>query len=227
MGLVLAAALPAAAAAAVGFGRTHASTFRADAVGWSACVAIAAFGPAGGLAAIVAIVAAPLLLAGAHAVAGGAPSSALLLGAVCAACAASAAGLRSLGRTVGCPEPAAGAVAALVLALAGSGVWWVDRVAEGLPPRVSGTVRQAVVRADPVTAIAYDVAGYERLHAQDVYEGTVVATTPVVPPEAGTVALAYGAFGSLAIAGAAAARRRPGRRPGPVSRPAAAGETAP
>lgn len=130
---------------------------------------------------------------------GGPPGGAFALGAVCAGCACATAGLRALGRGIRCPEPAAGAVALLVLALAGSSVWWVDRIAEVLPPGVRGPLRQAVVRADPVTAIAYDAAGHERLHAQDVYEGTVVATTPVVPPDAGEVAWAYGGVGALAL----------------------------
>gem|GEM_PF-5850799 len=134
---------------------------------------------------------------------------------MCVGCACATAGLRALGRGIRCPEPAAGAVAALVLSLAGSGVWWVDRVAEVLPPGVRGPLRQAVVRADPVTAIAYDVAGYERLHAHDVYEGTVVATTPVVPPDASEVAGAYGGAGALALV-LAAAIGRPRRRVEPT-----------
>ncbi len=170
-------------------------------------MAVAGFGPVGPLAALAALLAGPALLALAHAVAGGSPAGSMLLGAVCAGCACAVAGLRSLGSVVRCPEPASGGVATLVLALAGSGVWWVDRAVEGLPPEVAGTVRQAVVRADPVTAIAYDVDGYERLHAEDVYEGTIVATTPVVPPDAGEVALAYGAVGALLLAGTATLRR--------------------
>lgn len=140
-------------------------------------------------------------LAGLAALAGHGGSSASLLGMGVAVCAAAAA-LAGLFARLGAPGPAASAVAALTLWVACGGVWWADRLAATVAAPARGPIREAVLAADPLTSAAYAL-GFDRLHAEDVYEGTLVGSSTVRAPRARDTALAWGA---LALAAGLASR---------------------
>lgn len=104
-------------------------------------------------------------------------------------------GLATLGRSLRCPDPGA-AICALVVVLAGlTAIRWVDPAAERLSLDRRANFRQAVLRADLATAAAYDVAGYDRLHAPDIYEDTTIASLPLALPEVLPCAAAWGGVG--------------------------------
>jgi hypothetical protein len=169
-------------------------------------VLAAAFAPGGLFGRALAVGAGALLLAVVHAVAGsavgasasGAPALAVLgLGA-----GGAAAALSALGARLGCPDPAASAVACAVLWAAGAAVWWVDDAAGRLPVERRPALRQAVLRVDWMTAAAYSAASYDRLRSGDVYARTTIGTLSLETPRAGEVAAAWGALAGVAALGA-------------------------
>lgn len=212
---IAAAAIPACAAALATLSKGsagHAALFRSDAAGLVAAVAVGAFVRPTRLGLLAALVAAPLLLAAVHAAIASSAigeasgtSAILRLG---MGVALAAAGLAALGRSLAAPGPAAGALSACTLWLACGGIWWVDTLAERVDTARRPAVREAVLRVDPLTAASYDAAGYDRLHAPDVYESAVVATTTVPSPHAGDTAMLWGAVGVAAAAASRIPRRR-------------------
>ena len=52
-----------------------------------------------------------------------------------------------------------------------------------------------MLRADLATAAAYEVAGYDRLHAPDVYDATTIASLPLALPELTPCAAAWASVG--------------------------------
>jgi hypothetical protein len=147
-----------------------------------------------------------------HGAAFGLWEGAARLGALLVAAALAASGLAAVGRRVGAPGVAAGAVAACVLWTAMAGLWWADRVAEGLPPVERHGFRQAVLHVDLATAAAYDAADYDRFHDPDVYARVPLASALMERPRALTTAAVWGVAGALAWAVALLLRPGSGRR---------------
>ncbi len=129
----------------------------------------------------------------------------------------SASGLSALGRRVGAPGVAAGAVAASVLWVAMLGLYWADPLSEHVPLALRRGVRQAVLYVDPVLAASYGAAGHDRLHDPDVYFEVPLASSLIQAPDARTTGLTWTAVGLLSWAAALVGRRRgPGTaRPAP------------
>jgi hypothetical protein len=189
--------------------------FVADAAGVATAVGVAAFAPAGAArsAARIAVAAAlgGLAHAGVAALRGGAASGAWALAALVAGVMAGAAGLASLARGGGVPAPAGPAVAAAVLWTACGGAWWADALAGNVAGDDRTSIRQAVLDLDPFTAAAYGCARFDRLHATDLYDSTVVATLPLTPPAPLETGAWWTGAGLVAAAGGLAASRL--RRP--------------
>jgi hypothetical protein len=210
----VAAALAAAASNAVSSERL----FRADATGIIVAVATGAFALGRARVATACLVG-PALLAGVHAVVGGGNgvTGMVAIAAITASIATAAAGLAAFGRSASCPAAAAGAIAAIVLWIACGAVWWADRAAALLPLDRRGEIRQAVLDIDPLTSAAYGAANYRRLHDPEVYEGTTIATSAVIPPSPWQTALLWGATGALFLGLSAVVRRVGAARPPAVS----------
>jgi len=195
---VLGAALPAliVGAARLAGASDAAAHFHRLVLAAGACAVVGAFvRPAGAALSTGLVGAAGASLAAtwgaAHAVDGA------LLGAftVGAAAAGLAWGVASLGRALRCPDPGA-AISALIVVTAGlTALRWVDPAAERLPAERRAAWRQAVLRADLATAAAYEVAGYDRLHAPDVYDATTIASLPLALPELTPCAAAWASVG--------------------------------
>lgn len=104
-------------------------------------------------------------------------------------------GLATLGRSLRCPDPGV-AICVLISVVTGlNSLRWVDPVAERLPLERRAAFRTAVLGADLATAAAYDVAGYDRLHAPDIYEETTIASLPMALPDALPASAAWAAVG--------------------------------
>ena len=206
------AGVPALAGIAASFTAGGAeAVFRADAVGLAAAAAFAAFGEEGAKAAVpragataLALAVAHLLLAAAH---GSGAGGAFAVAVLCAGVATAAFGLAAAGRAVRCPAPAAAAVATAVLWPARGRLWRADELAEAVPRERRYAVRDAVLRVDPFTAAAYGAAGFDRLHAPDVYAETTIASLTMEPPPVFGTAAWWGVAGLLFAAGAAAVSR--------------------
>lgn len=178
-----------------------------------AAVGAAAFAR-GRTARVVALVA-PALAVGGIALAAGADGVAPTLAALTFAVGLAAAALAALARRLGAPGVAGSAVAAVTLWTACGGLWWADRAATLVPPARRGTIREAVLGADPLAAAAYAL-GYDRLHAPDVYDETTISSTTVRAPDAATTALAWALCGGAAGLGAGLASRRRARPGAPA-----------
>lgn len=149
---------------------------------------------------------------------GDALSLALLYGATGAA----ACGLAALGRVMGTPAVAAGAVAACVLWTAMAGLFWADPVAEHLDRTRRRPFRQAVLHVDPALALAYGAVGYDRLRSEEVYFDVPLASSLYDRPRAGTTGLTWWLAGFSAwgaALGLAALRDRRGGRRGAAAPP--------
>ncbi len=215
-----------ALAAAALSGKGGEAAFHADAAGLAAAVAVAGFGSGGIGRRLARILLAAAWLAlvhwglgrGPEVPSGGTGRLALLaLGVMVGAW-----GLRLAGDRVHCPPAAAGAVAAGVLWTACGALWWADGLADAVPVSRRPAVREAILLVDPFTATAHDVDGFERLKSPEVYAETTIATVPLPPPSALSVAAVWAATGALAALVALSTRRRAKPTPGPL--PAAAPE---
>ena len=161
------------------------SVFRAVVLGAAASATVAAFArPMPGAALVGLWGAAGAALAAVVARSGPVPDGAFLaaLG-ISLAATLFGWGLATFGRAFRCPDPGA-AICAMVAVVAGlTSLRWVDPIAERLPLDRRADFRRAVFGTDLATAAAYDVAGYDRLHAPDVYEDTTIASLPMALPD--------------------------------------------
>jgi hypothetical protein len=99
----------------------------------------------------------------------------------------------------------------VVLGVALQGLLWADPAAERLPLERRWAFRQSVLHLDGATALAYDAAGFDRMHQPRVYADVPLASSSYDRPKAGTTAMAWAALG-LVAAGAAALVQELGRR---------------
>ncbi len=125
-------------------------------------------------------------------------------------------GLATLGRSLRCPDPGV-ALCALIAVVTGlTSLRWVDPIAERLSLERRGEFRRSVFKSDLATAAAYEVAGYDRLHAPDVYDETTIASLPMALPQTRSAAAAWSivgiALGALGFLVASVRRRLVERR---------------
>ncbi len=122
----------------------------------------------------------------------------------------------ALSRACGLPSAAAGAVGCGLVVVASTGLFWADAFAERFDADVRGLVRREVVAADPSLAIAYGLAGHDRLHESGVYGRVPLAASTIELPTTGGVAgrFALAGVAAIAIAAVLARRRAEGRSPG-------------
>jgi len=146
----------------------------------------------------LAALAASLSVGVAFLVAGAGADGALAAAQLIGAQALAAAGFAALGRRVGAGSVGAGAVTSILLALALTGLFWADPVAEHVPERARWGLRQAVLHLDSATALAYDAAHLDRLLAPGVYDRVPLANTSIERPRAATTALCWALFGLCA-----------------------------
>jgi hypothetical protein len=182
--------------------------FQADLVGLVAMVGCAAFVVRPRRVHGAALLAAALLLALVHVVAGGPLGGAVAQSLLGLAVGVAASGLAVLGRALGTPALTAGAAAGAVLWIGMTGLVWADDLAESLPRERRFAFRQAVVHLDAATACAFDAAHFDRFHDDRIYRRVPLAASLVRAPAATSTALAWMALGVLAWGGAVGLRLR-------------------
>jgi hypothetical protein len=209
-GALIAAFAPAAALLFVAGGRADDAEvlFGADLAALVAAALVGGFLAPTVRSALGRVAVAGVLAGAAHGVAAGSFDRAPLLALVVLAVAAAASGLGALGRRLGTPSLAAGAVAAGVLGAGMTGLWWADDVAEAVPPPRRHALKQAVLHVDVATAAAYDVAVYDRFHDPVVYRDVPLATSLVRAPSAAPSALLWLSVGLVTWSAASLLQRR-------------------
>ncbi|MGE0190648.1 MAG: hypothetical protein AB7T63_01280 [Planctomycetota bacterium] len=119
----------------------------------------------------------------------------------------------ALARQVGVPWAGAGGLGLLAVVGASTALLWADAAADRQPADTRGVTRLEVLAHDPLVALAYGVAGHDRLHEGEIYGRVPLAASTVTLPTPRDAALRLGRLGAAALGVAAllflARRRRP------------------
>lgn len=108
-------------------------------------------------------------------------------------------GVARLGLGLRLPPALAALMPLLVLGLGCTALFWADPVGAPFDPADRLPARTAMLAWDPLTTLAQDAAGFDRLHDGPIYSRIDLAASSVLRPTTGGILLRWGVLGLLAL----------------------------
>jgi len=108
-------------------------------------------------------------------------------------------GVTRLGLALRLPAALAALMSLLVLGLGCTALFWADPVGAPFAPADRLPARTAMLAWDPLTTLAQDAAGFDRLHDGPIYSRIDLAASSVLRPTTRGIVLRWGVLGLLAL----------------------------